>query len=245
LLKRRTKSDRIIETDIPSRLDRLRWSGFHTRVVLALGITWILDGLEVTLAGSLAGALKQSPVLHFSNADVGLAASAYLAGAVLGALLHVINNALTKVILFLSAGNIHRAYGSKRIDEVSGALRRLPVSGALFLTGFLAITGSPPFGPFISEFTILNGAMLGGHYVAAGLFLLFLLVIFIGMGSTVLAVVQGVPPEDAEGRSFRESAFKTVPIIASLALVVMMGVWIPAPVYAFVQRAARMLEHAR
>jgi MFS family permease len=76
----------IVETDIPARLDRLPWSRFHTLVVAALGITWILDGLEVTLAGSLAGALKASPVLQFSNADVGLAASAYLAGAVLGAL---------------------------------------------------------------------------------------------------------------------------------------------------------------
>lgn len=76
----------IIETDIPARLDRLPWGRFHTLVVAALGITWILDGLEVTLAGTVAGALKASPVLQFSNADVGLAASAYLAGAVLGAL---------------------------------------------------------------------------------------------------------------------------------------------------------------
>jgi fucose permease len=76
----------IIETDIPARLDRLPWGRFHTRVVVALGITWIFDGLEVTLAGTLAGALKESPVLHFSNTDVGLASSAYLVGAVLGAM---------------------------------------------------------------------------------------------------------------------------------------------------------------
>ena len=76
----------IVESDIPARLDRLPWGRFHTLVVAALGVTWILDGLEVTLAGSLAGALKESPVLQFSNADVGFAASAYLAGAVIGAL---------------------------------------------------------------------------------------------------------------------------------------------------------------
>src|SRR5204862_3469074 len=76
----------IVETDIPARLDRLRWGRFHTLVVAALGITWILDGLEVTLAGSLSGALKDSPTLRFSNADIGIASSAYLAGAVLGAL---------------------------------------------------------------------------------------------------------------------------------------------------------------
>src|SRR5690349_7363881 len=79
-------NERVIETSIPAQLDRLRWGRFHTRVVLALGITWILDGLEVTLAGALAGALKESPTLQFSNFDVGLANSAYLAGAVIGAL---------------------------------------------------------------------------------------------------------------------------------------------------------------
>src|SRR5579875_325728 len=79
-------SDEIIESDIPARLDRLPWGRFHTLVVAALGITWILDGLEVTLAGALAGALKESPTLKFTNTDVGLASSAYLAGAVLGAL---------------------------------------------------------------------------------------------------------------------------------------------------------------
>ena len=76
----------IIATDIPARLDRLRWGRFHTLVVVALGITWILDGLEVTLAGAVSPALKESPQLRFSNADVGLVSSAYLAGAVIGAL---------------------------------------------------------------------------------------------------------------------------------------------------------------
>src|SRR5262245_6534049 len=76
----------LVETDIPARLDRLPWGRFHTLVVVALGITWILDGLEVTLAGAVSGALKESPQLQFSNTEVGIAASAYLAGAVLGAL---------------------------------------------------------------------------------------------------------------------------------------------------------------
>ena len=73
-------------TDIPARLDRLPWSRFHWRVVLALGVTWVLDGLEVTLAGSLAAAIHQSPVLAMTPGEIGLAASAYLLGAVLGAI---------------------------------------------------------------------------------------------------------------------------------------------------------------
>ncbi|MGI4950933.1 MAG: MFS transporter [Janthinobacterium lividum] len=76
----------VFETDVPARLDRLPWSRFHWLVVIALGITWILDGLEVTLVGSLAGAISGSPRLHLSEAEFGLTASFYLAGAVIGAL---------------------------------------------------------------------------------------------------------------------------------------------------------------
>jgi len=76
----------IIETDAPARLDRLPWLKFHSLVVVALGGTWILDGLEVTLVGSLSGAIGDRASLALSGAQIGLTASAYLAGAVLGAL---------------------------------------------------------------------------------------------------------------------------------------------------------------
>ncbi len=78
--------DQTFETNVPARLDRLPWSRFHTLVVAALGVTWILDGLEVTLVGSLAGAISGSPSLHLTPQQFGWTASAYLAGAVAGAL---------------------------------------------------------------------------------------------------------------------------------------------------------------
>lgn len=74
------------ETDVPHRLDRLPWSRFHWLVIFALGTAWILDGLEVTIVGSLSGALADSPRLHLTGGEIGLAASAYLIGAVIGAL---------------------------------------------------------------------------------------------------------------------------------------------------------------
>lgn len=86
MAKIRSENTTLIETDLPARLDRLPWSRFHTLVVFSLGITWLLDGLEVTLAGAVAGALKSRSSLNFSNADIGIASSAYIAGAVLGAL---------------------------------------------------------------------------------------------------------------------------------------------------------------
>ncbi|MBI2212246.1 MAG: hydrogenase [Acidobacteria bacterium] len=161
--------------------------------------------------------------------------------AIFAALLHTVNNALVKGILFLSAGNIHRAFKSKRIEDVTGAMRRLPLSGSLFLVGFLAITGAPPFGPFVSELLILTAAIDAHRWVIAALYLIFLAVIFIGMGSTVLAVVQGEPPNDGDGTKFRESPLRVMPMFACLALVLMMGVWIPEPVTDLLYAAARLL----
>lgn len=136
-----TVNEETIETDIPARLDRLPWGSFHTLVVAALGITWILDGLEVTLAGSLAGALKESSALHFSNTDIGLASSAYLAGAVLGA------------IFF---GWLTDRLGRKKLFFVT-------------LTFYLIATAATAASWNITSFAIfrfLTGAGIGGEYSA-------------------------------------------------------------------------------
>jgi len=132
---------RVITTDIPSRLDGLGWSGFHTRVVVALGITWILDGLEVTLAGALSGALKQSPVLHFSNLDVGFSNSAYLAGAVLGAL------------------------GFGWLTDRIGRKKLFFVTLAVYLTATAATALSWSVASY-ALFRSLTGAGIGGEYTA-------------------------------------------------------------------------------
>src|SRR5215467_6897018 len=76
----------VVHSTIPARLDALPWSRWHWRVVIALGVTWLLDGLEVTVVGSLGAALQRPDTLGFSAADVGWAGSAYVGGAVLGAL---------------------------------------------------------------------------------------------------------------------------------------------------------------
>ncbi|MEX2285717.1 MAG: proton-conducting transporter membrane subunit [Planctomycetaceae bacterium] len=162
--------------------------------------------------------------------------------ATFGALLHLINNGLTKGVLFLSAANIHRAYDSKSTDDVKGAIRRLPLSGSLFLAGFLAITGSPPGGPFLSEFTILNGAISNGAFVIAGLFLLLLVTVFIGMGSTVLSLVQGAPSERASATDFRDTFLTGAPILVLMGLVLMLGVYIPPPLDQLLRDAVNFLE---
>jgi hydrogenase-4 component F len=158
-----------------------------------------------------------------------------------GALFHLINNGLAKGVLFLSAGNIHRAYGSKLTDHVSGAIRLLPASGALFLAGFFAITGSPPFGPFMSELTILGGAVRAGRFVAAGIFLLALAVVFFGMGATVVRVVQGEPSADVV-RPRRERFLTVAPVAVLLAMVLGLGVYLPPPLGRLLHQATAFLE---
>jgi hydrogenase-4 component F len=161
---------------------------------------------------------------------------------VFGSLLHLINNGLTKGVLFLAAANIHRAYGSKRVEDVSGAIRRLPLTGSLFLAGFFAITGSPPFGPFFSEFTILRAAVAGGHAWTAGIFLLLLFVVFVGMSATVFSVVQGEPSEKARNNDYKDTFFTVGPIFVFLGIVLLLGVYVPPPLSQALYQAASFIE---
>jgi hydrogenase-4 component F len=160
-----------------------------------------------------------------------------------GALLHVLGNGFAKGVLFLSAANIHRSFGSKSTDDVRGALGVVPASATLFLFGFLAATGAPPFAPFLSEFTILRAAVADARFGVAGAILALLLLVFIGMGATVLSVVQGDPPAGRERAS--ERAQKLAPIVVLLALVLGLGLWVPAPLEAALWSAARFVEGVR
>src|SRR6201991_2260692 len=134
-------NSRVIETSIPARLDNLGWSGFHTRVVLALGITWILDGLEVTLAGALSRVVKENPSMQFSNFDVGFANSAYLAGAVLGAI------------------------GFGWLTDRIGRKKLFFITLALYLTATAATSLSWDVASY-ALFRFLTGAGIGGEYTA-------------------------------------------------------------------------------
>jgi len=131
----------IHSTDIPHRLDRLPWSRFHSLVVVALGITWILDGLEVTLAGSLAGALKDSPTLRFTDADIGDMGSAYILGAVIGALLF---------------GWLTDRWGRRKLFYITLAVYAFATLASAFAWDYWSF----------AAFRFLTGAGIGGEYAA-------------------------------------------------------------------------------
>ncbi|HEX9080685.1 MAG TPA: proton-conducting transporter membrane subunit, partial [Holophagaceae bacterium] len=160
------------------------------------------------------------------------------------ALYHMAANALVKSVLFLSAGNIHRSYASKQLPHVTGAIRRTPVSAALFLLGFLAITGLPPFAPFISEFNVAATALTTGHAWAGALFILLLAGIFLGMSDTVLKVVFGTPSPQRVRTPYKDTPATTAPLIAALALALLLGLWLPRPAQDMLASGAATVEGA-
>jgi len=131
----------IYVTDVPARLDRMPWSAFHWRVAIALGITWVLDGLEVTLAGTLAGALTRSPTLHLDARTIGLSASAYLAGAVAGS------------ILF---GHLADRFGRKRLYTATLLVYLVGTAGSALSWNFASF----------AFWRMITGAGIGGEYSA-------------------------------------------------------------------------------
>jgi MFS family permease len=131
----------IIETAIPARLDALPFGRFHILVIAALGITWILDGLEVTLAGSLSGELKNSSALGLSNSEIGLAGSLYLAGAVSGAFLF---------------GWLTDRLGRKKLFTITLVVYLLATAATGLSWNFWSF----------ALFRIITGAGIGGEYSA-------------------------------------------------------------------------------
>jgi MFS family permease len=131
----------VYETNVPNRLDRLPWSGFHWLVIFALGIAWILDGLEVTVVGSLAGALSESHTMHLTGSQIGAAASAYLVGAVIGSLFF---------------GWLTDRLGRKKL---------FTITVLVYLVATIACGLSWNFWSF-AFFRMLTGAGIGGEYAA-------------------------------------------------------------------------------
>jgi hydrogenase-4 component F len=163
---------------------------------------------------------------------------------IFAALLHFVNNGLGKGLLFLTAGNIHRAYGDKTLDRVHGALRRVPVSATLFLIGAFAITGSPPFGLFLSEFLLLKAAVTAGRWGVALAVAGFLAVIFLGMVGTALSMAQGEPPAEPVRPGHGDTLLSTVVPGAFAVALLVLGLYIPAWLTARLVGAAALLGGA-
>ena len=137
---------RTFKTLVPARIDRLPWSRFHTRMVVALGIAWVLDGLEITIAGAAAGVLSEPATLGLTSVEIGLIATVYLAGQVVGALVFGrLSDALGRRKLFIFTLGVYLLGNALTAVTWGGGLAPLIF---LYMTRFIA------------------GAGIGGEYAA-------------------------------------------------------------------------------
>ena len=156
-----------------------------------------------------------------------------------GTVLHLVNNGLTKGVMFLVVGNVVLVTGSASSGVARGILRRLPVSGVVLLLGLFAVTGSPPFGLFLSELTLLNAAIAQGHPWIALTVVVLLAVIFVGMAAVILEVVYS--PSEPEAPVVRESALLVGGPVLLLLAVLVLGLYVPPPLHQMLVAAARGL----
>ncbi|HET7599777.1 MAG TPA: proton-conducting transporter membrane subunit, partial [Gemmatimonadales bacterium] len=198
-------------------------AGFAQPLLLAFGIASLVVAAAFVLGQTdLKRLLAYSSVEHMGLLALGLGLGG--AGAY-GSVLHVLNNGLAKGLMFLTVGNIVLATGTSHAPAIRGLLRRVPASGALLLAGLFAVTGSPPFGPFVSEFTILGAAIGRGHpWIGAGTVAL-LAVIFVGMARPILDALYGEAPQGKGGP--RAGALRLAGPVVLGALVLLLGVYLP------------------
>ncbi|MFI5101839.1 MAG: hydrogenase 4 subunit F [Terriglobales bacterium] len=158
---------------------------------------------------------------------------------ILGMLLHMTFHSVTKPLLFFCAGNVQQHLNTDLFRKAKGGLlHSMPLTGAAFLMVTLAVTGSPPFSLFQSEFTVLRAGFARDHFVLAIFFVSFLVLIFSGflvhIAGLVLGEDPGLPPADM-GR------WKKYSVIGLAVVVVVMGFWIPAPLFRLIQGAVSIV----
>jgi hydrogenase-4 component F len=172
-------------------------------------------------------------LLAYSSVEhMGIMAFGMGVGATSAVLLHALNHSLAKAALFLVAGNILAAFRSKSIKDVGGVFRLIPFSGVLWMAGFLAITGVPPFGLFISELMILKAALAAGSFAAAFGYLAALAIAFAAIAWGLLQMTYG-RREIATVRQepVRESFLSVAVPMALTCGVLVFGIWVPDPLW--------------
>ncbi|HNV86340.1 MAG TPA: hydrogenase 4 subunit F [Candidatus Omnitrophota bacterium] len=145
-----------------------------------------------------------------------------------GALLHVVNHAFGKSLLFFCSGHLLHQFGTKEIGKIRGILKVNPLLGGAFFAGIMAITGMPPFNIFVSKFFILCGGFAGGHFFACGILLFLLVFIFAGFLRHACNMVFGIPEKTV--RAERNRVMDGV-LLAGVFFLVLLGVWVPGPLH--------------
>jgi hydrogenase-4 component F len=158
------------------------------------------------------------------------------------ALLHAMNHGLAKTLMFCGAGNVLIKYGTRDLDKVKGLMRLAPASGTMLIAGSLALGGAPPFAPFVSEFTTVVAGVQAGYWWLMVICVLLLCVVLSSFGRLIAGSLLGAAP--AGMRAGDLGALILVPLGLTLALVLLMGVYVPSPVRQVVAQATASVLHA-
>ncbi|MFT4301723.1 MAG: proton-conducting transporter membrane subunit [Desulfovibrio sp.] len=221
------------------------------QIMLAAGLGGFSGGLLsffgllslITAAIFIVGQGHYKRMLAYSSVEhMGILALGVGVGglAVSGAMLHAVCHSLTKCMLFLLSGNILARYHTFSSYDIRGMRWTMPVTGALWMAGFLAVAGSPPFGIFISEFIIFKGMLAADSPLIATTYLLALAVIFVGLSVAVLRMVQGNRPVDMP-QSQKEPLLSVLPPLILGVAVLTLGLWIPDWLWNFLRQAAALI----
>ena len=209
---------------------------FARPLLVAFGLLSIAVATAFILGQSdIKRLLAYSSVEHMGLLVLGLGLGG--AGAY-GAVLHVLNNGLLKGALFLVVGNLVLTANTSVVAELKGMLRRRPVSAALLVLGLFAVSGTPPFGLFISEYSIIIGAVRQDRLWIAIALVVMLSVIFVGLASMILELAWAEGGPHGARNERRESSWLLAGPVTLVAIVLALGLYIPAPLQELLQRAA-------
>jgi hydrogenase-4 component F len=182
--------------------------------------------------------LAYSSIEHMGIVSLGLGIGGPIAAY--GAFFHVLVHAAGKTLAFFGAGGLLSRYESRDVADVRGVMRAAPFTGAMVLLGALAIAGLPPFGIFRSELLIVTGGFSHSSFAIAGLLILFANVAFVGLYQTFhRMVLSGERPQKPIRR--REQPLMALAMLLSLALLLVLGLWIPGPLDELLHGAARVI----
>jgi hydrogenase-4 component F len=222
---------------------RVRLGDAYPRhVLLVFGFASVVIGvLFMVRRGDVKRLFAYSSVEHMGIIAVALGFGGRL--GLYGALLHTINHAIAKAVLFLSSGDIVHRYRTREAAGVSGLLASMPVTGGVLLLGSLAVLGSPPFGLFLSELTIVRAGFTSSHPALPALLLVLLLIAFVAFGRTAAGMATGEPPGDlapAPGPAGRTVA--GIPVVAGLLVLLILGLWIPGGLNTLITGSAAVIS---
>ena len=220
-------------------------SGYAGHILLVFGFASVIVGaLFIVLRSNYKRLFAYSSVEH-----MGIIAIALGFGGVLGfygALLQTLTHAIGKAVLFLTSGDLVLRYRTRLIDEVRGVLSVTPLTGAVLLLGALAVAGSPPFGLFLSEFTIVRAGLQRSSIVLVGLLVLLLAVVFIALvGAAAQMALGGSPDRPTSGPAYSERSSRVLaaaPLVVGLALLLVLGLWIPTGLDRLIMHSIRAIS---